>query len=287
MEVETPVLSPYAQTDPNLENLSTSLNGAGNVTPSPMYLHTSPEFAMKRLLAAGTGSIYQITRVFRDGELGRYHQPEFTMLEWYRVGFDHHQLMDEVSELLQGLGLGPAGRNSYAAIFESCTGVDPHRADTPELQDKAASLGLQGECHDRGSLLDFIFSHAVMPALMDTEVAFIFDFPVCQAALSRIRPGKPDVAERFECFISGIEIANGFHELCDASEQLSRFKEEINIRKKAGKPELPLDTQLIAALEQGLPECAGVALGVDRLLMVLLGKKHIDEVLSFPHRPVN
>jgi lysyl-tRNA synthetase class 2 len=287
MEVETPVLSLYGQTDPHIDNLETHLHLSGNGLATRMYLNTSPEFAMKRLIAAGTGSIYQITRAFRDGELARYHQPEFTMLEWYRTGFDHHELMNEIAELLLILGLPQAKTIPYAMIFESMTLINPHTTETRQLQNKAKDLGLQGESHDRGTLLDFIFSHVVVPKLEKSDPVFIYDFPVCQAALARIRRGEPDVAERFELFISGIEIANGFHELGDASEQLARFEDEISHRQKTGRPEMVVDSQLIAALEQGMPDCAGVAMGVDRLLMVLLDKAHIDEVLTFPLGPVD
>ncbi len=283
MEVETPVLSAYGQTDPHIENLVTSLHQAGEGPVSTLYLNTSPEFAMKRLLVAGSGPIYQITRVFRDSELGRLHQPEFTMLEWYRPGMDHHELMDEIAELLVFLGFGNANRLSYVEVFESSTGLDPHTAEMEQLQDKAERLGLQGSTHDRGTLLDLIFSHDAVQSLEKTGPVFIYDFPINQAALARIRPGDPDVAERFELFISGIEIANGFHELCDAAEQLARFQKEIEFRNQYGKPEMAIDEQLIAALEEGMPDSAGVALGVDRLLMVLLDKQQIADVLTFPH----
>jgi lysyl-tRNA synthetase class 2 len=272
LEVETPALSPYGNPDPHLENL----------TAGDYYLQTSPEFAMKRLLAAGSGSIYQICRVFRGGESGRRHQPEFTLLEWYRTGFDHHDLMDEVNALLLTLGLAGAERLPYAEVFQAGAGLDPHRAADAELADKALDLGLAGSGWDRAALLDFLFSHEVMPELGRECPCLVYDFPACQAALARIRPGEVPVAERFELFIKGMEIANGYNELTDVSEQESRFREENRRRRDRGQPAIAADARLLAALAAGLPACAGVALGLDRLLMTLTGADDIHAVLAFP-----
>lgn len=283
MEVETPVLSHHGNTDPNIRSFTTRYAAPDRPAAVELYLNTSPEFAMKRLLAAGYGPLYQVARVFRDGEQGSRHQPEFSMLEWYRPGFDHHRLMDEIDDLLTLVGLEPACRYPYASVFEECTGLDPHRVDEAQLLQVAAADGLAIDVPDRGTLLDFLFSHRVVPSLDTDKPVFIYDFPVCQAALARIRRGAPDVAERFELLIGGLELANGFHELTDAAEQQARFSEENRHRDTRQLPMIDIDTNLLAALEQGLPDCAGVALGLDRLLMVLTGASRIDEVLAFPH----
>ncbi len=282
LEVETPVLSHAGTTDPNLDSFTTTFKSPVSTIPESLYLHTSPEFGMKRLLAAGSGSIYQICHVFRNEELGRHHQPEFTMLEWYRIHFDHHKLMDELDDLLLLIGLSsPSVRHSYAFVFEKATGIDPHRASLTQLQDMAIKLGLQGKDHSRSILLDFIFSARVMPGLGQQQPELIYDFPVCQAALARIRTDDPPVAERFELFIKGIEIANGFHELTDANEQQERFEADNRLRMAMNKPPVCMDKNLLAALQQGLPACAGVALGMDRLLMVIVGHDTLDQVVNF------
>jgi lysyl-tRNA synthetase class 2 len=281
LEVETPVLSHYGNTDANLNSFTTLFHSPSVVEPELLYLQTSPEFAMKRLLAAGSGPIYQIARVFRDAELGRLHQPEFTMLEWYRPGFDHHKLMDEMAELLLELGLTIPARASYATVFTRVTDINPHQADISLLQEAATRNGLQGTDNTRSVLLDFLFSHLVAPELGRTEPVFIYDFPVCQAALARIRADHPPVAERFELFIAGMEIANGFHELTDAKEQMSRFEQDNSLRKAKGLAEVMIDENMIASLAHGLPDCAGVALGIDRLLMAILGYDSINKVVSF------
>lgn len=282
MEVETPVLSPYGNPDPALQSLVTrSAAGSGPV----LYLHTSPEFAMKRLLAAGSGSIYQLVRVFRDDERGRYHQPEFTLLEWYRVGFDHHALMNEIDELLAELGLPAAERVTYGEVFRNHTGLDPHDETDDVLMNEARSLGLSAADPDRHLLLDFLFSHRVGPHLGLERPCFVYDYPAGQAALARVRedPTGPR-AERFELFINSMEIANGYNELTDYYEQESRFEQDRRRRGATGLPGIPADPRLLAALRSGLPECAGVALGVDRLLMILTGAGSLDEVMAFPLR---
>ena len=281
LEVETPIMNHAGNTEPNLNSFTSQFHSPSSTEPQRLYLQTSPEFAMKRLLAAGSGPIFQIARVFRDREQGSHHQPEFTMLEWYRTGYDHHALMDEMGELLLELGFKSPVRASYTSVFESATGIDPHQGATSLLQDKAASLGLQGDENDRPVLLDFLFSSLVAPELGRGKPMFIYDFPSCQAALSRIREGEPPLAERFELFIEGVEIANGFNELCDADEQQRRFELENLYRRQHNLPEVPVDRRLLAALEQGLPDSAGVALGIDRLLMVILGYDSIDKVVTF------
>ncbi len=280
LEVETPVLSHAGNTDPNLNSFTCRFKPS-DPAADLLYLHTSPEFAMKRLLAADSGPIYQICRVFRDEELGRQHQPEFTMLEWYQPGFDHHVLMDEIAELLVSLGFGVPGRRSYISAFEAATGRDPYRATDLQLQQLAQQHGLQGSHHHRSLLLDFLFSTRVMPGLGQDGPEFIVDFPVCQAALARIREDDPPVAERFELLIRGMEIANGFHELTSATEQRARFSADNRQRQAQGRPVVKLDEQLLAALAHGLPDCAGVAVGIDRLLMQILGYDSIDKVVTF------
>ncbi len=254
------------------------------------WLHTSPELPMKRLLAAGSGPIYQLCHVWRDGERGRRHNPEFTLLEWYRPGFSLSALMDEVEALVHHVTEGirelpaPFLRLSWAEAMTRCAGLaDPHRADIPALRETLAVAGVDvadagGEALD--AWRDLVLVHCVEPALPPS--VFLHDYPASQAALARIRPGDPPVAERFECYLGGMELANGFLELTDPVEQRRRFEAENRARAAAGLEPLPIDEAFLAALEAGLPECAGVALGVDRLLMWLTGADAIDAVLAFP-----
>lgn len=276
MEVETPLLSQAAVSDPALESLE--VRRAGTST----YLQTSPEFAMKRLLAAGSGPVYQIARVFRDGERGRLHHPEFTLLEWYRPGFGMAAFLDELDALLQHLGLPSAVRSDYTTVFLDATGLDPHTASDEALLQAAQESGLIGLEYSRSDLIDFLFTARVQPALQKHRCHLIHDYPVVQAALARIRPGTPAVAERFELFIDGMEIGNGFNELRDAAEQRARFQADQAQRERAGLPRRPLDERLLGALKAGLPDCCGMAIGLDRLLMALTGARHIDQVLAFP-----
>lgn len=283
LEIETPVLSRAATVDPQID----SFESAGR------WLQTSPEFAMKRLLAAGSGPIYQVARVFRVDESGRFHNPEFTMLEWYRPGFDHHRLIDECEALLFAIG-GPAscGRLSYREAFLKHADVDPFRASLAELATRCAeAIGpLPEQCPGvasdalaaRDFLLDLLMSHVVSPRLGQARPEFLLDFPASQAALAKIRRDvDPPVAERFELFWQGIELANGFHELTDAGEQRQRFEADRARRLAEGREAPPYDRHLISALEHGLPPCAGVAVGLDRLLMLQLGLPHIGDVLAF------
>ncbi len=289
MEVETPILSRAANTDPQVESFSTLYRGPGCSSERPLYLHTSPEFPMKRLLAAGYGPIYQICKVFRQGERGRYHNPEFTLLEWYRPDFDHHQLMREVEMLvLTVLPEPPAAPSefiSYLEVFERHLGLDPHNASMETIQRCAATHGLEVEGMDtelRDPWLDLLMSHVIQPRLGKGRLTFVFDYPPSQAALARIERGDPPVASRFELFLEGVELANGFHELVDATEQENRFLSELHSRQIAGKPSPPMDQRLLAAMRHGLPPCAGVALGIDRLLMLAHGASDITEVIGFP-----
>jgi len=271
LEVETPVLSRHATVDRHIDSFSTQ---------DGQWLHTSPEFAMKRLLCAGSGAIWQMTKVFRAEEAGRFHNPEFTLLEWYRPDFDHHQLMDEVEGLLRALGVaGPAfERLTYREAFLRHAGIDPFTATVEVLKSLPEAEAFANES-DRDVLLDLWMSHRVGPRLGGETPCFLHDFPASQAALSRVMGER---AQRFELFWDGLELANGFWELSDADEQRRRFVAEQAWREARGRPVPPFDTQLIAALQSGLPNCAGVALGIDRLLMRLLVVPSLAEVLAFP-----
>ena len=291
LEVETPVLSSAANTDPQVESFTTTFSGPGATTERPLFLQTSPEFPMKRLLAAGCGPIYQIGKVFRQGEAGRHHNPEFTLLEWYRPGFDHHQLMDEVEQLTllllePHLELGKSEYLGYQQAFERYAGLNPHQASNKQLMECVEQHGIEGVAGlteaDRDDWLNLIMSHIVQPQLGQQRLTFLFDYPASQAALARISPANSQVAERFELFLQGVELANGFHELTDATEQRHRFLEDLQQRNHGGRPTIPMDENLLAALSHGLPDCAGVALGLDRLLMLATGASEISDVLSFP-----
>lgn len=291
LEVDTPALSMAANPEPHLEAFVALYGKPGLGKDQALYLHTSPELPMKRLLAAGSGSIYQIAKVFRYGESGRYHNPEFTLLEWYRVGFDHHRLMNEVAELVTML-LGkevlsePIERLSYGDIFQHYLGLDPYRARVAELMACAGAQDLQSPpgmpMDDPNPWLDLLLSHCIEPHLGHKRLTFIYDYPATQAALAKIRPGSPPVAERFELYVQGIELANGFHELTDADEQYCRLQDNNQRRVIQGLPSLPLDNHFLAALKNGLPNCAGVALGLDRLLMIMAGKSTLQDVITFP-----
>ncbi|EOU2464081.1 elongation factor P--(R)-beta-lysine ligase [Vibrio navarrensis] len=286
LEVDTPAMSHATVTDVHLHTFQTQFVGPGYAQGSPLFLMTSPEFHMKRLLAAGSGCIYQLGKAFRNEENGRYHNPEFTMLEWYRVGFDHHQLMDEMDDLLQlVLQCGAAERMTYQQAFLTVLGVCPLEGTMAELKSVAARLGLSDIAEaeeDRDTLLQLLFSIGVEGKIGQQVPAFVYDFPASQAALAKINPNDPRVADRFEVYFKGVELANGFHELDNAQEQLRRFEQDNRKRVEMGLAEQPIDYHLIAALQSGLPECAGVALGVDRLIMLALGCDHIDQVTAFP-----
>ena len=283
LEVDTPMLSRAATTDPNIESFAVC-DG-----PDRRYLHTSPEFAMKRLLAAGCGDIYQVCHVFRREEAGRFHNPEFTLLEWYRVGWSLDGLIGEVAELIEAVAraLGHAGgvrlrRFSYGESFAAALGVDPHTASLADLQAAARRKGVEVIGHlARSDWLDLLFSRCVACAFPAAELTVIDGYPAEQAALARLKPGEPPIAERFEVFAGPLELANGFHELEDPAAQAARFAADNRRRKAAGKAPMPADTRLIEALEAGLPDCCGVALGLDRLLMWLEGLPQLQQTLSF------
>lgn len=287
LEVETPALCNAGVTDPHLANPVTTCLLPGDHGPRRLYLQTSPEYAMKRLLAAGSGAIYQVGKAFRGGEAGRYHNPEFTLLEWYRPGLGYDAIMSETAALVATVaGRSAAGeRVSYAEAFRRHADIDPLRAPLPDIVERAAAAGIQiGEPErlERDDWLDLLLSHLVAPGLGRDGMTFLTEFPASQAALARVRPGDPPLAERFELFIDGIEIANGFHELTDAVEQRRRFEEDNRRRARAGLPQMPIDERLLAALQAGLPECSGVALGFDRLVMIALGLPTLREAIAFP-----
>jgi elongation factor P--(R)-beta-lysine ligase len=286
LEVETPALSSAGVTDPAIESIVAS---ARNLGSAPHYLQTSPEFAMKRLLAAGSGDIYQLCRVFRDDELGRWHQPEFTLLEWYRVGWDEQQLMSEVAGLLAA-ALTAAGRGApartvritYAQALEAAVGAHPD-APTPQLVQRLQAKGVDvpsGLPHD--AVLDLAFGTVVVASFDAAALTFVYDYPASQAALARLKPTTPRVAARFEAFSGGIELANGFHELTDAAEQRRRFVAEREKRRAHGLHAPPLDEHLLRALTT-LPDCAGVALGFDRLVALAAGEDSVAAAMSFVH----
>ncbi len=282
LEVDTPALSRAGATDRHIQSFRVEDGRQGH-----LFLHTSPEFPMKRLLAAGYGDIYQLCKVFRSGEAGRMHNPEFTMLEWYRVGFDHHQLMAEVAALIGGLipGLEPAEYLTYREAFQKHAGFDVAQADSKECIAALTRDGRQvpaADALDYDGWLDMVAGDLIYPALGQGRLTFIYDYPASQAALARVRPGTPPVAERFEAFLGGVELVNGFHELADAAEQRRRFEADRTYRRTQGLMDVPLDVRLLQALEQGLPDCAGVALGFDRLVMVAAGARSIEEVVAFP-----
>lgn len=280
LEVETPLLSHAAVTDLHLASVPATLLGQ----PAPLYLQTSPELAMKRLLASGSGSIYQLCKVFRDGERGRRHHPEFTLLEWYRPGFDDRELASEVDMLLRvTLGTKPAESVSYRDLFLSGLQVDPLRA---ELGEVVAALERAGHTpphfEELDDALSYSMSRVLEPTLGCGRPTIVFDWPPSQAALARVGESDPPTAARFEVFVEGVELANGFHELTDAAEQRRRFELDLEARRHRGLPEPPIDERFLVALEVGLPDCAGVALGVDRLLMLRLGVSELEQVLAFP-----
>lgn len=274
LEVETPLLCYTSVTDPYIHSIQTS-DG---------YLQTSPEYAMKRLLAAGSGSIYQLCKAFRKNDKGQHHNPEFTMLEWYRVGFNHHQLMDEVDALLQTLLKTSAGqRISYLALFQKYLNINPHTATLAELHEiaKQQSLHVESSISDCTTWLQLLMSHCIEPQIGEDVPVFIYDFPVAQAALAKIIQSELPVAARFEVFYRGLELANGFHELQNANEQRQRFENNLAMRKELGLESLPIDEHFLAALEHGLPDCSGVALGFDRVVMLATDCAKISEVISF------
>ncbi|NMH60373.1 elongation factor P--(R)-beta-lysine ligase [Alteromonas ponticola] len=286
LEVETPLLSNGTVTDIHLAAFSTRFEHASDGKTKTLYLQTSPEYAMKRLLCAQVGACYQIGKAFRHEAEGRWHNPEFTMLEWYRPGFNHHQLMDEMDELLQlVLATGSAERKSYQQVFLDQLQLDPLTATTASLQQvlTAHDIDVHGDMAlDKDTLLQLLFSYLIEPAIGQQVPCFIYGFPASQAALAKLSQHDERVADRFEVYFKGVELANGFNELSDSDEQRRRFNNDVAQRKQLDLPEVEHDERFLQALESGLPQCAGVALGIDRLLMLKVNASHIEQVISFP-----
>jgi len=286
LEVETPCMSQATVTDIHMVPFETRFVGPGHSDGLNLYLMTSPEYHMKRLLAAGCGPVFQLCRSFRNEEMGRHHNPEFTMLEWYRPHYDMYRLINEVDDLLQQvLDCEPAESLSYQQAFQRYLEVDPLSADKAQLREAAAKLDLSNiadEEEDRDTLLQMLFTFGVEPQIGKEKPTVIYHFPATQASLAQISSEDHRVAERFEVYFKGIELANGFHELTDAGEQRQRFEQDNRKRAARHLPQQPIDTYLLDALEAGLPDCSGVALGVDRLVMLALGANSLAEVIAFP-----
>lgn len=286
-EVDTPLLSQDRVIDANIEPFIVPRGFAG----LDLFLQTSPEFAMKRLLAAGARAIYQLDKVFRRGERGQRHNPEFTMVEWYCVDTDHHQQMQVTEDLVRDafghsptrvLPSAPFRRTSYAAAFQRHLGIDVFATDTGRLieivRDHGASVPESLELDDRDGCLNLVLAELIEPHLGTEIPEFLFDYPASQAALACVRPGPPALAERFELYLDGIELCNGYHELSDPAELRERIRQEWLTRE--GEP--PVRSRLLKAMEAGLPPSSGVALGVDRLIMLIAGRSTIDDVIAFP-----
>ena len=286
LEVETPMLSMAGNTDPNIESFQLEFTGPRSAGASSRWLRTSPEYPLKRLLAAGIGDCYELGRVFRNGEAGVRHNPEFTMLEWYRVGWDHHRLMDETAELLKA-ALALAGRRatvrdtSFRQLYLDKFGFDPMSAPEEELRSPLGVYDIDPAGLTRDDWLDLLMTHLIQPSIPASRILLVYDYPASQCALARLRPGNPPVAERFEAFLGPLEVANGYHELNDATEQRARFEADLARRRARNASQPAIDERLLASLPK-LPACAGVALGVDRLMMALMGTDRIADVMAFP-----
>ncbi|OUS12664.1 EF-P lysine aminoacylase GenX [Gammaproteobacteria bacterium 53_120_T64] len=278
LEVDVPVLGARTVSDPHLDSVYTEL--------PQRYLQTSPEYFMKRLLATGCGPIYSLAKAFRAGDRGHRHNPEFTLLEWYRPGWDENQLMEELADLLVSVACvshETAQRVSYRDIFLATVNLDPHQASLAALAELAGDVAQRDMSDEsRATCLDVIFSFEI-EARLPPGVVFVQDYPACMSALAQLGVDAcgVTVARRFEVFLDRSELANGYFELLDADEQRRRFQSDNQQRRAMGKPEMLADEKLLAALEAGLPSCAGVALGIDRLLMHLMGAEHIAEVIAF------
>ncbi len=282
MEVDSPSIMPHSVTDPYMTALKVQIQKQVG------YLQTSPEYAMKRLIAAGIGDCYQLGKNFRAEEIGRKHQPEFCMLEWYRMGWDHHQLMQEVAELIQSVcNISQVNFLTYKSAFVKYLLLDPFVISDTELRQKAEQeFGPLTQDLFRDDYLSLLFAERIEPKLgfsgNEKTIDFVFDFPASQSSLAKLIPDNLDVAGRFEVFVAGTELANGFWELTDPMEQRKRFEADNKKRMEMGVASIELDESLLGAIEHGLPECSGVALGVDRLMMFAFDKSHINDVIAFP-----
>jgi elongation factor P--(R)-beta-lysine ligase len=279
LEVETPVLGTHTVTDLYIDSFATT---PADQTPS-QYLQTSPEFYMKRLLAHESGPIYQIGKAFRQEDAGKQHNPEFTMLECYNPGFDHHAMMQRIDELMQFILQTPAAKRvTYLDLFQRHLKINPHTATAGAIKDKIKQQDINIDSTDlnRDTCLQLLLSHCIEPTLGEHAPIFIYDFPISQAALAKISQSEPPVAERFELYYRGTELANGFHELTDPQEQQQRFQKDLKLRAELEKEIPSIDQKFIDCL-QHMPACAGVAIGLDRLIMLALNKSHIKDVISF------
>ncbi len=283
LEVETPALSQAGNTDPFIESFQVkSLDGT-------RYLHTSPEYPMKRLLVAGSGDIYQICKVWRAGESGYRHNPEFTMLEWYRLGFTYHQLIKEVEALLFTVFPSIQKKShfvSYRQLFLEILGVDPHIAKDLELQDCMDQHQLDVECGltglDHSAMLDVLMTHCIEPTFAEDSLTVVYDYPAEQKSLASLSSDEVSVAQRFEVYLGAVELGNGYQEQTDADINTDVLESDWKKRKAKGMESIPVDEHFLAAIREGLPMCSGVAIGLDRLLMCKLNKKNLQEVISFP-----
>ncbi|CAD0340390.1 EF-P lysine aminoacylase EpmA [Xanthomonas hortorum] len=285
LEVETPVLSEAGNTEPNIDSFSTRFSGHVDAGAPLRWLRTSPEYPLKRLLAAGVGDCYELGRVFRNGEAGGRHNPEFSMLEWYRVGWDDRALAQETIALVQqALALVQRQARvqvlSYRDLFLQQLGIDPLLDPIETLRAPLHDIAIDPAGLTRDDWLDLLMTHRIQPSFASDTLTVVHDWPASQCALARIRHDSPPVAERFELYLGAYEVANGYHELNDAQEQRARFLRDNAVRAARGLQQLPLDERLLAVLSQ-LPDCAGVAVGVDRLLMALRGTAQIADVLAF------
>ncbi|HEX7801315.1 MAG TPA: EF-P lysine aminoacylase EpmA [Pseudoxanthomonas sp.] len=287
LEVETPILSEAGNTEPNIESFTTHFTGHSDAGARTRWMRTSPEYPLKRLLAAGVGDCYELGRVFRNGEAGGRHNPEFTMLEWYRVGWDHLRLIEETVQLVQR-ALALIGRQAevvsctYRELFLQGLDLEPFTATEAQLRAPLSAHNIDAQGLTRDDWLDLLITHLLQPAFPPDRITVVRDWPASQCALARIRPGDPPLAERFELYLGHHELANGYHELTDATEQRQRFLRDLSVRQARIASLPPLDQRLLDAMAHGLPACAGVALGVDRLLMAMVGTDRIAEVLAFP-----
>jgi lysyl-tRNA synthetase class 2 len=289
VEVETPVLSRAGNTDPNIASFSLEFSGRTDGAPRTRWLRTSPEYPLKRLLAAGFGDCYELGRVFRDGEAGGRHNPEFTMLEWYRIGWDHRQLIHETAALVN-TALALVGRKaalkqvSYHALYREQLGINAATASVEDLRAALGDVVIDPSGLTRDDWLDLLMTHRLQPSFPTDQLLALYDYPASQCALARIRENSADgapVAERFELYLGPLELANGYHELADAAEQGARFDRDLQRRAERNDVQPPRDENLLAALSAGFPACAGVALGMDRLMMAMLGTTRIADVLAF------
>ena len=280
LEVDTPLVASSGVSDPHVLNYRVFHHRDNRQSG---FLQTSPEYAMKRLLAAGAPSIYQLGKAFRDEEQGRYHNPEFTLLEWYRLNWDHHQLMVEISDLLSELlGTPKASKMSYHECFEHFVKVDIYALSDKQLQELVRTqANYLGDDESRDTLLQLLFSNLIEPHLGIDAPCFVYDYPISQAALARASEEDPRCAHRFELFIRGVELGNGFYELRDPQEQAKRFASDNQERLELGLPTMASDEKLLAALESGLPDCAGFAMGIDRLLLLKTKATSIGELIAF------